>query len=83
MFTKKPDEMIGIRLATLRNSQELTQSVMAAATDVSDATYKNYERSRRDPPTRFIQAVCTQFEVNVAWLIEGRGEMYLEKPDGT
>ena len=66
---------IGLRLREVRKDKEKTQPVMAAVIDVSDRTYKYYEQERRELPALAALKICEAFDVNLEWLLAGRGQM--------
>ena len=65
---------IGLRLREIRKTNDLTQQVMAAAIDVTDRTYKNYEQEKRDLPAAAAITICDAFGVSLEWLLAGRGK---------
>lgn len=48
---------------------------MAAAIDVTDRTYKNYEQEKRDLPATAAITICDAFNVSLEWLLAGRGKV--------
>lgn len=66
---------VGLRLREIRKNKEKTQPVMAAVIDVSDRTYKYYEQEKRELPASAALKICEAFEVNLEWLLTGRGQM--------
>ncbi len=64
---------IGLRLREIRKIHDLTQSVMAAKIDVSDRACKYYEQEKRDIPAHAAAKICESFDVNLEWLLLGRG----------
>lgn len=65
---------IGLRLREIRKTNDLTQQVMAAAIDVTDRTYKNYEQEKRDLPAVAAITICDAFGISLEWLLVGRGK---------
>lgn len=74
MFTQKGDIQIAARLSRVRSDVGYSQSKIAAITDVSNSTYKNYEAARRDPQIAFVRKFCEVFDVSFDWLLSGKGE---------
>lgn len=74
MFNKKGDIQIAARLSRVRNDVGYPQSKVAAITDISNSTYKNYEAARRDPQIAFVIVFCEVFDVTLDWLLLGKGE---------
>lgn len=66
---------IGLRLREVRKANDLTQQVMAAAIEVTDRTYKNYEQEKRDLPAAAAITICDSFNVSLDWLLAGRGKV--------
>ncbi|MCZ4258698.1 helix-turn-helix domain-containing protein [Sulfitobacter sp. G21635-S1] len=81
LFNKAGDIGTAARMLHVRNSLGYAQSVMAAKCDVSDSTYKNYERARREPTVSFALKFCENFDVDIAWLLQGKGEPKSEYRD--
>ncbi|WP_085892127.1 MULTISPECIES: helix-turn-helix transcriptional regulator [Roseobacteraceae] len=67
---------IGLRLREIRKINDITQPVMAAAIDVSDRAYKNYEQEKRDLPALTALNISEAFRVNLDWLLAGRGKIH-------
>lgn len=70
---------IGQRLKDVRNKHGLTQPVLAAVIDVSDRTYKYYEQEKRELPALAAVKICERFDMNLEWLLTGKGPV--EKSD--
>ncbi|MEY8098293.1 helix-turn-helix domain-containing protein [Falsihalocynthiibacter sp. S25ZX9] len=64
---------IGQRLKEVRNKHGLTQPVLAAVIDVSDRTYKYYEQEKRELPALAAVKICERFNMNLEWLLTGKG----------
>ena len=63
---------IGLRLREIRKINDITQPVMAAAIDVSDRAYKNYEQEKRELPALTALNISEAFRVDLEWLLAGR-----------
>lgn len=74
MLHKKGDIQIAARLSRVRNDVGYSQAKVAAITDVSNSTYKNYEAARRDPQIGFVRKFCEVFDVSFDWLLSGKGQ---------
>jgi transcriptional regulator with XRE-family HTH domain len=46
---------------------------VAAAIDVTDRTYKNYEQEKRDLPSAAAVEISRRFGVSLVWLLTGQG----------
>lgn len=67
---------LGQRITDLRKSRGLSQAMLAKQLGVSQPAVANYERDARDPPASFLGAICREYSVNPAWLLDRRGAMY-------
>lgn len=67
---------IGLRLREIRKINDITQPVMAAAIDVSDRAYKNYEQEKRELPALTALNISEAFRVDLEWLLAGRGKIH-------
>ncbi len=74
MLHKKGDIQIAARLSHVRSDVGYSQAKVAAITDISNSTYKNYEAARRDPQIDFVKKFCEVFDVSFDWLLSGKGE---------
>lgn len=77
MSTKSKDEL-GMRLKLFRNNLELSQTGMAKKLGITQHTFSNYENSKRFPDTRFLFKLRALFKVNLNWLVNGEGPMFIE-----
>lgn len=64
---------VGERLAIVRAQAGLSQKEMGERLSVSWRSYQNYELGMREPPLDMVSAVCEEFSVRFAWLIDGKG----------
>lgn len=67
------DAEIGSRLLSLRKQTGLSQTDYAASLGVSLSAYQNYERGQRTVPTEVLKELVSKYDVNLIWLISGRG----------
>ncbi len=59
-----------------------TQAEFAENIGVTRQTMNAYERDRQRPNMRMIQAICTQYDLSLRWLLTGEGEMrHSRRPD--
>lgn len=65
------------RLINLRKSLHITQQEFADRLNVSRSTVATYEVGKSNPSDAAIMLICREFNVNVDWLKNGIGEMFL------
>ena len=70
---------IASRLQKVRNRLGYPQSKMAAALQIADRTYKNYELGLRELPLATALNFCKAFDVDLNWLVEGKASLSKEK----
>lgn len=66
---------IGERLVKYRLSRCQTQQILSAMADVSRSYWADIERGRCRPSRAFIEALLKTHDVNIDWLLTGRGPM--------
>ena len=74
-------ENIGQRIYAARKELGLSMKKFADRIGVSDASVNNLEKGINNPSERTLKLICSEFNVNYAWLTEGQGEMFIEIPD--
>lgn len=74
-------ENIGQRIYAVRKELGLSMKKFADRIGVSDASVNNLEKGINNPSERTLKLICSEFNVNYAWLTEGQGEMFIEIPD--
>lgn len=70
--------MMGLRIAALRQSRNMSQSDLARQLGVSPSAVGMYEQGRREPPLRVVQDIAEFFGVSLDYLIAGKTETPLE-----
>lgn len=73
---------INERIKVLRNELNLTQTEFADRLGLSQNAIARYESGDRNPGGQTIKSICREFNVNVLWLENGEGEMFLPEPEG-
>lgn len=68
--------MITENLQKLRKSLSLTQDEFALKLSITPRAYVNYERGERKPPYEMLITLSNDFNVNLNWLINDKGDMY-------
>ena len=66
----------GDRLRIIRGKQ--SQADFSAILGIPQVTLGNYERGRNQPRFELIEKICSLFEINVSWLLFGKGAMHLD-----
>lgn len=75
MINKSANPGLGNRLRAIRRYLGESQNVFANRFGLNRGNIDSYERSRADLPTRLIGWLI-ELNVNVEWLILGRGNMF-------
>lgn len=57
------------RLKQLRNEKELTQKAVASSLGISQQSYSNYERGKRDIPVRLIYLLAEFYQVSADYIL--------------
>jgi transcriptional regulator with XRE-family HTH domain len=68
--------MIAENLQKLRKNLSLKQDEFALKLGISPRAYVNYERGERKPPYEMLIKLSDDFNVNLNWLINDKGDMY-------
>ncbi|MCW3793853.1 helix-turn-helix domain-containing protein [Paenibacillus sp. LS1] len=63
---------LGERLATLRNTKNMTQDELAKSLKIGKSTLGMYETNKREPDLNTIALLAAYFEVSIDWLITGK-----------
>jgi transcriptional regulator with XRE-family HTH domain len=75
-----PDKkIIGARCKTLREKLGLSQTDLAKKLNVSNATICGLEKGQVYPPFKFIFGLCLGYNVNIFYLFNGNGDMFMEE----
>ncbi len=75
--------MIAENLIKIRKTMLLVQSDFALKLGVSPRAYVNYERGDRRPPYEVLEKLHELCNVNLNWLITGKGSMFNEQQPST
>lgn len=71
---------LGDRIKELRKSYNLSQVEFGKRIGVSGATISTSEAGKTTPDEQTIRAICSEFSINRDWLVDGIGEMQVQKP---
>ena len=69
---------INTRLKELRKKEKLSQKVFGEKIFLSQDQISLLEQGKRNLTDRSINDICREFSVNKEWLIDGKGEIYLD-----
>lgn len=69
------------RIKLLRNTLGLSQEAFGEKIGVTKASVSRLEKGERNPSEQTVKSICREFNVNYAWLLEGRGEMFSALPE--
>ena len=67
------------RIKEVRRSSSLSQSAFADRLGVTRGVITNIEGGLTTPKDSFVNLICREFGVSVAWLTDGVGEMYVRR----
>lgn len=65
------------RLKTVRGG--LSQAAFARLLEIPQTTWSNYENDKSKPDYALIDTLCSRFNLNVEWLLYGRGSMHAKE----
>lgn len=70
---------INERIKEVRRSSSLSQTAFADRLGVTRGVITNIEGGLTTPKDSFVNLICREFGVSVAWLTDGVGEMYVRR----
>ena len=68
--------MFSENLQKLRKNLQLSQNDFALKLGMNPRAYVNYERGERKPPFELLIDLSNDFNVNLNWLINDKGNMF-------
>lgn len=71
---------IGSRIKQIRKESGLTQSEFGSRIGISLSGVSSLEIGKNTPSEQTIRAICSEFNVNRDWLVDGVGEMKTKPP---
>lgn len=71
---------IGNRIKEVRKESKLTQSEFGGKIGISLSGVSSLEIGKNTPSEQTIRAICSEFNVNRDWLVDGIGEMRASRP---
>jgi len=70
--------MLGNRIKRARNYKGFNQEVLSEKLGISKRTLINYEQNEQEPTATTILNIAKFCNINEAWLLTGKGEMFLK-----
>ena len=71
----------GEKLKQIRQKLLLMQDEFAGALEMKSRAYAAYERNENKPPLFMLEMLCNDYDVNLNWLISGKGNMFNSAPE--
>lgn len=71
---------IGSRIKQVRKDASLTQGEFGARIGISLSGVSSLEVGKNTPSEQTIRAICSEFNINRDWLVDGVGEMQVQRP---
>lgn len=69
------------RIKELRKYMGLSQEEFGNRLGISKSAISKIEKGDFEPAQRTIKAICREFNVSYAWLVDGKGEMFSNIPE--
>lgn len=70
---------INERIKAIRKAEHLSQTAFAERLGATRGVITNIEGSLTTPNDSFVNLICREFGVSLAWLENGAGEMYVRR----
>lgn len=67
------------RIKQIRKALNLSQDDFGKKLGVTRGVITNIELNKTEPKPLFIKLICETFEVNEDWVVNGTGEMFVQK----
>lgn len=68
------------RIFTVRQFSELSMRAFGERIGISGPSVARLESGENNPSEQTIRAICSEFNINRDWLVDGIGEMSVKKP---
>jgi transcriptional regulator with XRE-family HTH domain len=68
------------RVKIIRKESGLTQAEFGQRIGITFSSVSLIEKGKNNPSEQTIRAICSEFSVNRDWLVDGVGEMQVQKP---
>lgn len=82
-FIQTVHKMIAENLQKLRKALTFGRKEFAVKLGINPLTYANYERNERKPPYEMLIKLSDDYNVNLNWLINDKGEMFNKQQPST
>lgn len=69
------------RLKELRLALSLSQEELGKRIGITRAAISNLEKGTRNMSEQTIKSICREFNVSIAWLKEGKGDIFTDLPE--
>lgn len=69
------------RIKLLRETLSLSQEAFGEKIGIGKTSISKIELGSRNPSEQTIKSICREFNVNYAWLLEGKGDMFSALPE--
>lgn len=69
------------RIKLLRKSVGLSQKEFGEKIGIGDTAVSKLEKGERNPSEQTIKSICREFNVSIAWIKEGLGDMFTNLPE--
>lgn len=69
------------RVKKLRESLKLSQEEFGSRIGITRAAISNIEKGSRNMSEQTIKSICREYNVSIAWLKEGKGDMFTNLPE--
>lgn len=68
------------RVKIIRKESGLTQAEFGQRIGITFSSVSLIEKGKNNPSEQTIRAICSEFSINRDWLVDGIGEMQVQKP---
>lgn len=68
------------RICEVRQSVSLSMRAFGKRIGISGQSVARLESGENNPSEQTIRAICSEFSINRDWLVDGIGEMQVQKP---
>lgn len=68
------------RVKIIRKESGLTQAEFGQRIGITFSSVSLIEKGKNNPSEQTIRAICSEFSINRDWLVDGVGEMQVQKP---
>jgi len=74
---KKDLKLINDNIFNVRKKIGLSQKDFANSLSITNTSLSYYESGKRTPDANFLQSLVVVYNVNLNWLVTGKGEMFI------